>query len=215
MTLDNMKKFGCFFTEEAFIGSLNLHENDYKIKRENIKNIEDIFYSKLDASYKIDTTKRDKLFRLKKINAKFLRNNDILHQDYFKYYSMNCNFCDFDKLEEDLDEEIEQEKRKRKRWNEQERESEEQNRKTRLKICSGCYNTCLYCHGNIKNSFPKYKEFRGEFIFAHNKCINDKYSCCICHSKQGTEDCKNCCNYCQKNHTMRYCKCHYCQKYFD
>ena len=215
MTLDNMKKFGCFFTEKAFIGSLDLHKDNNQIKRENIKNIEDIFYSKLDTSYKIDKTKRDKLFRLKKINAKFLKNNDILYQNYFKYYSMNYNSCDFDELEDNLDEEIKQEKRRRQRIYEQEREYEEQNRKTRLKICSGCYNTCLYCNGNIKNSFPNGYGNRGGLIFAHNKCINDKYSCCICHSKKGTEDCNNCCNYCQKKNPLRYCKCYYCKKHFD
>ena len=115
MTLDNMKKFGCFFTEEAFISSLKLL-NDNVIKRENIKIIEDIFYSTLDTSYKIDKTKRDKLFRLKKINAKFLKNKDILSKDFFTYYSMNYNSCDFDELEDNLDEEIKREKKRRQRY---------------------------------------------------------------------------------------------------
>ena len=93
-----MKKFGCFFSEKSFTKSLNLSDNNYKIKRENIKNIEDIFYSKLDTSYKINISKRENLLRLKKINSKFIKYQDLLHNDYFKYYSINYNSCDFDAL---------------------------------------------------------------------------------------------------------------------
>ena len=215
MTLNNMKKFGCFFSEKSFTKSLNLSGDDYKIKRENIKNIEDIFYSKLDTSYKINKSKRDNLLRLKKINSKFLKYQDLLHNDYFKYYSINYNSCDFDALEDDLNEEISRKKQERQRQQEKEREYEEQNRALPLLRCHDCYNTCLFCHGDMKSSFSGNHLRHYNTYKAHNRCINDKESCCICHYKKGTIVCENCCYYCYKSNPNRRYKCFYCKREFD
>lgn len=215
MTLDNMKKFGCFFSEKSFIDSCSFYNNNNNIKRENIKIIEDIFYSLLDSSWKIDRVKKEKLLKLKDINKKFLKKKDILTEDYFTYYKINYT-DDLDEIEKDLDDEII--KRKKKKQKEQEIliELEEQNRHLPLLRCSECKNTCLFCHGNIKESFPKITAMYAIHTYcAHNKCILDKYSCCICNKNEGRFNCDRICYYCQKKDPFRYLKCFYCKRDFD
>ena len=44
-----------------------------------MRNIEDIFYSKIDNSWKIDRIKREKLIKMKKINKKYINNLEVLN----------------------------------------------------------------------------------------------------------------------------------------
>ena len=113
------------------------------------------------------------------------------------------NSCDFDALEDDLNEEISRKKQERQRQQEKEREYEEQNRALPLLRCHDCYNTCLFCHGDMKSSFSGNHLRHYNTYKAHNRCINDKESCCICHYKKGTIVCENCCYYCYKSNPNR------------
>ena len=75
ITYENMQKFGYFFSRDIFQNLFkyehNKNEND---KKEVMRNIEDIFYSKIDNSWKIDRIKREKLIKMKKINKKYINN---------------------------------------------------------------------------------------------------------------------------------------------
>ena len=178
------KKFSCFFSRDIFQNLFkyghNKNEND---KKEVMRNIEDIFYSKIDNSWKIDRIKREKLIKMKKINKKYINNLEVLNcgrekQNYFKYYDLNI-YDNLDEIENELDKEImdqkEVKRKKDKRSREirrQIQEEEERRRPIPLKRCPECKDICLFYHGKISQNKPG-----GSYMYlihvykAHKNCI--------------------------------------------
>ena len=71
LTCENFQKFGLFFSEK-FIANVLLMKNNIKItvneRGRMIKEIEKIFYSKIEESYNIDNEKKEKLLKIRKLN---------------------------------------------------------------------------------------------------------------------------------------------------
>ena len=210
LTLDNMKKFGCFFSKKTFLEIYERSSFHYKIiKMDNIKSINEIFYSIITNSGNIDETKLDKLVRLCKIRKKFQKYKEIISINYYRFYQTNYNE-DLDEIENELDEKI---KRGKKRVEEEKRreiEEEKGYRPIRLKRCRDCQYTCLFCHINVG---PYKSLFKNYYYHAHDKCIISKNLCSICLRNPGIADCSNCCEVCKKIDGFRYRKCYYCKKY--
>ena len=83
ITLENMKKFGCFFTKEIFsnifMSRFDNSINHYDTKKTMVKNIEKYFYQQIRNSNFINPRKHLKLLMLQDINKKFL----------YKFYVLN------------------------------------------------------------------------------------------------------------------------------
>ena len=121
-----MKKFGCFFSKKTFLEIYERSSFHYKIiKMDNIKSINEIFYSIITNSGNIDETKLDKLVRLCKIRKKFQKYKEIISISYYRFYQTNYNE-DLDEIENELDEKI---KRGKKRVEEEKRRKKKRNRR--------------------------------------------------------------------------------------
>ena len=147
ITLENMEKFGCFFTENDFVQIIEAHNKHYgdynseKLKQNIVKNIKNAFDSIIEEnpeSVSLYKLKKDKLIKMKEINDKFLKNFNIINfkaprdekEDYFKYYKLSI-FEDLDEIETELDRLIRNKKEEKReydirvaKWMEEEEERE-------------------------------------------------------------------------------------------
>ena len=149
ITIENMKKFGCFFSKEDFnrilVGRYDNNLLEFFTKLMFISKIEKIFYPQIENSYFLNQRKKEKLLKLKNINKKFIDNLNVLYRyhnnkvDDLKYYKLSIN-SDMDKVEEDLNYEIKcseefyesiKREREREREEEERREREEEERRER------------------------------------------------------------------------------------
>ena len=217
LTLDNMNKFGCFFSEGAFNSLYPITKKTFDVnKRTMIMEIEKVFYSKIKSSSDIDPEKKDRLLRLKKINQKFYDNMYFTKFDYFTYYKKNYN-NNLDKMEEDLDNEIRKEIEYRREKNKQRREYENEYRPIPLKRCYDCKDICFVCFGSVKLSkgYITYGHYE-HTLYAHNKCLEnkDRNLCWYCRKKEGTADCTSTCIDCLHNFKVSKVseRCYYCKQ---
>ena len=140
LTIDNMQKFGCFFSKEFFVNyfrdTVNNEFRDYLAKKETIKEMENIFYSAIQKSLIIDEDKQWRIECIKEMNKDYLENFDKLRRfdkniDYYRFYELSINTDlkkEKEKLDyelEGLDEKIEEIRRKKREREEREREERE------------------------------------------------------------------------------------------
>ena len=147
LTEENMQKFGCFFSKEFFCNyfkdTINQNFVYDSAKKENIKIIENIFYSKIEKSLIIKEDKKWKIEYIKEMNKNYLARFSSLRQfnksiNYYRFYQLSINedlISEKEKLDnelEELDETIEEIKRERRERIEnrrREREEREEDRK--------------------------------------------------------------------------------------
>ena len=222
ITLENMQKFGCFFTKNFFEGLFTRKE--YEIgaaKEEIIKKIEGIAYSKVDSSEEIDTKKKEKLMKLKRVNQRYLKNYYDLFRgkrDYWYYYKLNINDID-DSIEEDLENDMKEIKNRILENQRRFREKKEQNRPISLRVCGNCKNICYFCGGNVRET-RRNSVYVEKTLCVHNKCMTDKlfYLCFICGKNQGKQTCTtstSVCKYCDKKNPAIGSICLSCEENID
>ena len=95
-----MQRFGCFFSKKIFT---NIFKNIYNdtldiqsTRKEIIKAIENIFYSKVENSSLIDEDKKWRILQIKQMNDKFLENFRLLkkikeYENYDRFYELSIN----------------------------------------------------------------------------------------------------------------------------
>ena len=228
ITINNMQKFGNFFSKKVFQNIIEnpSHYTDStssrfdEAKKEIIEGIEKSFYSEIEKSFRIDDTKKEKLLQLRKINRKYKKNYPLLRQyhslsyseknHFYKYYEFSIN-KDMDKEENDLNDLIQKQRERVREIEREDQEEYEGKRPVFLKICDRCRDICIFCKG--KKFVVGYRlvyDYK-----AHKGClINDEDSCCIC----GRNDAKfktgkSICHDCYKSLGSIDTKCYYCRKY--
>ena len=235
LTVKNMQRFGCFFSKKIFT---NIFKNIYNdtldiqsTRKEIIKAIENIFYSKVENSSLIDEDKKWRILQIKQMNDKFLENFRLLkkikeYENYDRFYELSIN-SDIVTEEENLDSKIyeqeeEIEKSERRAREREEREKEERRKRAEekerrrpvfLKRCEKCRDVCLFCGGKVLFVGPSH--MRAVYNYkAHGTCIPNNDYCCICHKNKATTKCNNQCYYCSKNKNLVFIeeKCYYCRE---
>ena len=243
ITVENMKKFGCFFSKEIFnnilVGRYDNSIDHDNTKKKIIKNIEKDFYHQIENSYFLNKRKKEKLLKLKNINEKFLRRFYSLNKyrnnklDYYKYYELSIK-NDMDKEEEELNDEIqyseelnESKKREKEERREREREREEREReryeeererqrerkKNNKPINLKICHNCNYFCVLCKQRIPSGLARHGIFYKAHSSCYRDDL-CIICGKIKGMKPCYDICAYCSQKSHPRSWQCFYCKKNF-
>ena len=159
LTIENMQKFGCFFSKEFFVDYFrDTINNEFKIRmnlaRKNIIGVmENIFYSKIEKSLIIDEDKKWRINFIKKLNNLYLEYFTTLHQsdkyiNYYRFYELSIDedlpkefrkfkneLKEFEKIErinikkKEEREREENERREREENERNEREEIEENRK--------------------------------------------------------------------------------------
>lgn len=138
LTLENMQKFGCFFSKEFFVDyfrdTIN-HRFYYELARlKIIRAIDNIFHSKIDKSLVISEDKKWRIDFIKQMNKKYIDHHFIFDKSYdeFRFYKLSINedlIKEKKKLDyelKEMDEEIEERKNEReKRKEREEREKRE------------------------------------------------------------------------------------------
>ena len=241
ITLENMKKFGCFFNYYEFRDSI---ESD-KFEGSILKNLKKKFFSFVEGDKKILFYKKEKLLKIKRIIEKNVSNNIVFSYTHTKYYDLNID-ADLDQVENKIDKEIEKKEERRRNWHDEDdddnyynhrnnnsnnnnnynnriREEREQNKKISLKVCIYCRKNCGICGSNIEavGRAEGHTIGSGKSISAHKKCIRDEQNCYMC-GKLGHKIAYNICFRCWgtklglKNSKQkdRINSCYYCHKRF-
>ena len=239
ITLENMKKFGCFFYGFELKDSIN--SNTYK--KTILNDLINKFFSFVEKDNKILFYKKEKLLKIKKIIEKNKKNEDLLYSSGTEYYDLNID-ADLDQLENDLDEEIEKAKERRRNRqyeddddddnyynhrnnnninNNRIREERDQNKLLILKVCVDCRKNCGICGSNIEavGRAEGHTIGSSKSIKAHKKCIRDLQNCYMC-GGHGHKDAYNICYRCwavipgvnNSKQKDRIHSCYYCHKRF-
>ena len=213
LTCENFQKFGLFFSEK-FITNVLMMKNNIKItvneRGRMIKEIEKIFYSKIEESYNIDNEKKEKLLKIRKLNQKYLNNYHLLacvkNFNYFTYYKTNLSTYT-DSMMDDLNSEIDKVIEKRR----EERRQEEAEKKVLLKACYQCYENCIICCCNLRNE----KTTSSHAIGVHRRCSSGNDLCFLCNENKGTKNYPKTCKECYFEGNRLCKKCYFCQKEFN
>ena len=116
LTMENMQKFGCFFSKEFFINyfrdTINNKFSFKSAREEIIKKIENIFYSKIEKSLIIDKDKKWRIDYIKQMNKNYLERFKGFRSfdksiNYFRFYELSINE-DLIKEKKKLDTELEE-----------------------------------------------------------------------------------------------------------
>lgn len=213
LTCENFQKFGLFFPEKFIANVLMMKKTiTFEDRGKIIEEIEKIFYSKIEESYNIDSEKKEKLLKIRKLNKKYLNNYDLFRfeKNYFTYYKTNLSTFT-DSMMDDLDSEIEKQRENRR----EEYRREEAEKDVPLKVCYPCSKTCFICGGAMHDSSSKSGVRYMCTICVHRRCAPVDNLCFMCKKKKGTENCDNYCWNCNSEGKNLSKQCYFCHKGFN
>ena len=219
LTCENFQKFGLFFSEN-FVGEFIFNEGKkekrlklFDKKKKMIREIENIFYSKIESSDNIDNQKKENLLKIRKMNKTFLDNfRYVKSKDNFACYKININEIT-DSMIDDLDYEIKKQREKIEEKNRRLLEEKRANRKVPLRVCSQCRRICVICGGDA--IFSRKSNIREKkTLGAHERCSDEDGLCYMC-GKKGNENAQNYCFDCDKEGKNLSEECYYCHEGFS
>ena len=223
VTLKNIQIFGCFFDKYLFKDLIDQSMSS-KAKEKTFQKIKEKFFSLIQNNWKLDSYKKNKLMKIKRINEKYIDNIKLYkysEQKYNRFMDLTL-YDNLDKKEQELNEEIEklkeeQRRKKQKKYNYSDDEEEEDdvhyynsnnysnskderegNRRENLKVCIDCRKRCGICGGNIDaiGRSEGHRISSSKPIAAHKKCIIDHGKCFMCKTSNYKGDAYNVCYRC-------------------